>query len=47
MDNANDGDYEALMEIYNKNESKEDLLTYVNKRAGATALHLAANNGHV
>ena len=48
MDNANDGDFEALMEIYNgENVNKVDLLTYVNKRAGATALHLAANNGHV
>ena len=25
---------------------KEELLTYTNKRANATALHLAANNGH-
>ena len=48
MDNANDGDCKALMRIYNDdNVNKEDLLTYVNVRAGATALHLAANNGHV
>ena len=46
MDNANDGDYDALVEIYNENVDKVELLSYKNKRAGATALHLAANNGH-
>ena len=49
MDNANDGDEDGLKDIYNDDENeeiREDLLTYVNKRAGATALHLAANNGH-
>ena len=50
MDNANDGDCEALIDIYNNQESvanKMKLLEYKNKRAEATALHLAANNGHV
>jgi len=28
-------------------ESKKYLLQYKNQRAGSTALHLAANNGHV
>ena len=47
MDNANDGDPEGVVEIYeDDNVNKEELLTYVNKRAKATALHLAANNGH-
>ena len=47
MDNANDGDDEGVEEIYdNTDVKKEELLTYTNKRANATALHLAANNGH-
>ena len=51
MDAANDGDLDALQTIYggeNKDPAdKKDLLTYANQRATATALHLAANNGHV
>ena len=49
MDTANDGGdgaCEELADIYNNSENKEVLLTYINERAEATALHLAANNGH-
>ena len=46
MDNANDGEFEPLKEIYEEYSDKKSLLTYTNKRATATALHLAANNGH-
>ncbi len=46
MDSANDGDDEAVEEIYTEYEDKKALLTYTNKKATATALHLAANNGH-
>lgn len=47
MDNANDGDYDGIVEIYTNYHNHEKLLTYKNQRAAATALHLAANNGHV
>ena len=46
MDNANDGDFEGIKDIYEKYKSKKDLLTYMNESAKATALHLACNNGH-
>ena len=47
MDNANDGSLEGVIEEYEKDSvNKEEALTYMNKRAKATALHLAANNGH-
>ena len=46
MDNANDGDLDNIIAIYDRFEEKKDLLTYTNKRATATALHLAASNGH-
>ena len=48
MDNANDGDDEGVEEIYDSTDvKKEELLTYTNKRANATALHLAAAEGHL
>ena len=48
MDNANDGDYEGLVEVYEKSSEaeKKGLLEYTNAKASASALHLAANNGH-
>lgn len=46
MDNANDGDLDGIVVIYDNYEDKKGLLFYKNKRAQASALHLAANNGH-
>lgn len=46
MDNANDGDLDGIIEIYEASKDKKGLLNYKNQRAASTALHLAANNGH-
>ena len=35
-----------MQEAYDKHPNKKEMLTIQNKRAGATALHLASNNGH-
>lgn len=50
MDNANDGDCENLVSIYEDanfdiNDRKE-LLKYAKNKTMSTALHLAAKNGH-
>ena len=37
---------DEMREAYNKHEDKRAMLTFTNKRANATALHLASNNGH-
>ena len=47
MDSANDGDEEQVEKTYNEYEDKKALLYYTNSKTKATALHLAANNGHV
>ena len=46
MDNANDGDFEGVEQIYKTyTDKRKQLLTFSNKEQ-ATALHLAAKNGH-
>ena len=49
MDNANDGGdgiVDEMQMAYDNYPDKKALLTFANKRATATALHLASNNGH-
>ena len=50
MDSANDGELEELKAKYEEAadiKEKQFFLSYKNKTAGSSALHLAANKGHV